>query len=156
MAALPNGRPGAHENGDCVVFLIGACLDLRHPLRGLLEISGRRGVRDVLAYVAAESDRGLLGYDLAGFTVTQWWRTIGHLDSFAGDGVDPRLAPWRNYWKRVARSSRTSIWHETYLVRAGQYQPVYGHVPAFVRPSTAPVRPAVARDERMRLEGAAG
>jgi len=29
----------------------------------------------------------------------------------------------------VGRSSRTGIWHETYLVKAGQYEAVYGNMP---------------------------
>ena len=37
---------------------------------------------------------------------------------------------WRNYWRRVGRSGRTGIWHETFLVRAGEYEAVYGNTPA--------------------------
>ena len=32
-----------------------------------------------------------------------------------------------NYWRRVGRSDRTGIWHETYLVRAGEYEAIYGN-----------------------------
>lgn len=31
--------------------------------------------------------------------------------------------------RRVGRSGRTGIWHETYLVRAGEYEAVYGNMP---------------------------
>jgi hypothetical protein len=36
---------------------------------------------------------------------------------------------WRQYWQRVGRSARTGIWHETYLVKAGQYEATYGNMP---------------------------
>ncbi len=35
---------------------------------------------------------------------------------------------WRQYWRRVGRTSRTGIWHETYLINAGQYEAVYGNM----------------------------
>jgi Monooxygenase af470-like len=39
------------------------------------------------------------------------------------------VAVWRDYWKRVGTSTRTGIWHETYLVRAGEYEAIYGNMP---------------------------
>ena len=31
----------------------------------------------------------------------------------------------------MGTSTRTGIWHETYLVRAGEYEAVYGNMPPF-------------------------
>ncbi len=42
---------------------------------------------------------------------------------------DPHLDAWRNYWRRVGNDDRTGIWHETFLVRAGEYEAVYGNMP---------------------------
>lgn len=133
MAGVNQGRRGVGIDGDYVVFLIGACLDLRHPLRGLVELGGRRGMQDALKYLAEHPEKGLLGYESTGLTVTQYWRSFAHLESFSSDAGDPHLADWRDYWGRGNRSARTVIWHETYRVRAGEYEPIYGHVPAFVR-----------------------
>ena len=36
---------------------------------------------------------------------------------------------WRKYWKRVGKDGRTGIWHETFLVRAGEYEAIYGNMP---------------------------
>ena len=36
---------------------------------------------------------------------------------------------WRQYWKRVGKDARSGIWHETFLVRAGEYEAVYGNMP---------------------------
>jgi hypothetical protein len=35
------------------------------------------------------------------------------------------------HWRRVGQRARTGIWHETYLVRAGEYEAVYGNMPPF-------------------------
>ncbi len=50
-----------------------------------------------------------------------------HWGSFDGTG-DDILLTWRNYYRRNAE---TGIWHETYLVRAGEYEAIYGHMPEF-------------------------
>jgi hypothetical protein len=62
-------------------------------------------------------------------TIVQYWRSFEHLEAFARDQDDPHLDTWRNYWRRVGRSARTGIWHETYLVPAGQYEAIYGNMP---------------------------
>ena len=61
----------------------------------------------------------------------QYWRSFEHLERFANDVDDPHVAAWRNYWRRVGRDTRTGIWHETYLVRAGEYEAIYGNMPPF-------------------------
>ena len=58
-------------------------------------------------------------------------RSCEHLERFANDRDDPHVAAWRNYWKRVGKDTRTGIWHETYLVRAGEYEAVYGNMPPY-------------------------
>ena len=37
---------------------------------------------------------------------------------------------WRNYVKRVGKGARSGIWHETFLVRGGEYEAIYTNVPA--------------------------
>jgi len=61
--------------------------------------------------------------------IVQYWRSFEHLEAFAKNTDDPHLAAWRNYWRRVGKSGRTGIWHETYLVRAGEYEAIYGNMP---------------------------
>ncbi len=61
--------------------------------------------------------------------VVQYWRSFEQLEAFAEDTDDPHLEPWRHYWRRVGKSGRTGIWHETCLVRYGEYESVYGNMP---------------------------
>ena len=131
MTKVNEGRWTSRIEGDFVVFLICAKLQLRHPLRSLIDLGGRRGMQHMLKYLTEHPEKGLLGYQSAGITIIQYWRSFEHLERFAADETDPHLAAWRKYWKRVGRSGRTGIWHETYLVRAGEYEAIYGNMPAY-------------------------
>lgn len=88
-------------------------------------------MKHMLDYLVARLDKGLLGYQMGLPTIVQYWRSFEHLEAFANDASDPHVAVWRNYCKRVGTSSRTGIWHETYLVRAGEYEAIYGNMPPF-------------------------
>ena len=80
-------------------------------------------------YLTEHPEKGLLGYENGFPTIVQYWRSFEHLEAFARDQDDPHLEPWRNYWRRVGKSDRTGIWHETFLVRAGEWEAVYGNMP---------------------------
>jgi hypothetical protein len=81
--------------------------------------------------LVAHPEKGLLGYQMGLPVIVQYWRSFEHLEAFARDAGDPHLAVWRSYWRRVGKSGRTGIWHETYLVRAGEYEAIYGNMPPF-------------------------
>jgi hypothetical protein len=133
MAEVHQGRWTAKIEGDFVVFIIGARLDRRHPIRSLKDLGGRRGMQHMLKYLTEHPEKGMLGYQGTGLSTTfvQYWRSFEHLERFANDTDDPHLDVWRAYWKRLARDPRTGIWHETFLVRAGEYEAIYGNMPAY-------------------------
>ena len=129
MVSIRDGRWTAEIEGDFVVFLIGARVNSKvHALKVLSDLGGRRGMNHMLRHLTEHPEKGLLGYQTAGFTVIQYWRSFEHLEAFAKNTDDPHLEVWRNYWRRVAQSTR-GIWHETYLVRAGEYEAIYGNMP---------------------------
>ena len=122
------GRWTAEIEGDFVVFLIGAGPSKLRLLRSLGDLGGRRGMKHMLDHLVAHPDKGLLGYQLGLTTIVQYWRSFEQLEAFARDADDPHLAVWRSYWKRVGTSARTGIWHETFLVRAGEYEAIYANM----------------------------
>jgi hypothetical protein len=66
------------------------------------------------------------------------------------------LDAWRQYWRRVGRSNRTGIWHETYLVQAGQYEAIYGNMPPHGLGKAGHLMPASeASHRRLRLRATA-
>jgi hypothetical protein len=130
MSEIAGRRMTVEIDGDFVVFLIGARLSKLHALRSFVDLGGRRGMTHMLDYLVAHPEKGLLAYEMGIPTIVQYWRSFEHLEAFAADADDPHLEVWRRYWRRVGRIGRTGIWHETYLVKAGQYEAVYGNMPA--------------------------
>lgn len=130
MSDVAGRRMTAEIEGDFVVFLIGARFNRKLQLgRTVLDLGGRRGMRHMLDYLVAHPEKGLLAYEMGLPTIVQYWRSFEQLEAFAKNEDDPHLAAWRQYWRRVGRTSRTGIWHETFLVRDGQYETVYGNMP---------------------------
>ena len=129
MAKVHQGRWKAEIEGDFVVFLIGARFDFLHLIRSVRDLGGRRGMKHMLDYLTEHPDKGLLGYQMGLPTIVQYWRSFEHLEAFAKDKDDPHLDVWRKFWKRVSSGGRTGIWHETFLVRDGEYEAIYGNMP---------------------------
>jgi fumigallin biosynthesis monooxygenase-like protein len=130
MPDVRPGRYGAEIDGDFVVFLIGARLNKpRHVLAGIRDFGGRRrGMQAMLESLMAAPEKGLLGYRMGFPTIVQYWRSFEQLEAFARDPGDLHRPTWLE-WFRRDRQGRTGIWHETYLVRAGEYEAVYDSVP---------------------------
>jgi len=130
MAQIRPGRYGAEIDGDFVVFLIGARLNRpRYVLSSVRDLGGRRrGMTAMLAALMADPDKGLLGYRMGFPTIVQYWRSFEHLEAFARDPGDLHRPTWLEWFRRDP-SGRTGIWHETFLVRAGEYEAIYDSVP---------------------------
>lgn len=156
MRNVNEGRWTAEVDGDFVVFLIGARPGIRF-IRSLRDIGGRRGMKFMLDYLMEHPEKGLLGYQMGFPTIVQYWRSYDHLAAFANDRDDPHLAAWRKYWKRVGKSGRTGIWHEAFLVRAGDYECIYGNMPPFGLGKAGrlmPLADSVHAKERLRATSA--
>ncbi len=59
----------------------------------------------------------------------QYWRSFEDLDRYARDREARHLPAWRAFNQRVRDSGDVGIWHETYRVRAGEYEAIYGNMP---------------------------
>src|SRR3954453_5397970 len=131
MGDVAGRRMTAEIEGDFVVFLIGARFNNKLQFaRSLVDLGGRRGMKHMLDHLVAHPEKGLLAYEMGLPTIVQYWRSFEHLEAFAKDADDPHIEGWRQDWKRVGKSARSGIWHETFLVRAGEYEAIYGNMPA--------------------------
>lgn len=131
MGNINRGRWTAEIDGDFVVFIIGARVNSKWKFwRSLGDLGGRRGMQHMLKYLTQHPEKGLLGYETMGFAVVQYWRSFDHLEAFARDESDPHLQVWRTFWKRQGKDPRSGVWHETFLVRDGEYEAIYGNMPA--------------------------
>jgi Domain of unknown function (DUF4188) len=131
MAASHPGRYSAELEGDFVVFLIGMRLNRPWTVHRWWPVFA--GMRCMPAELARHPERGLLGAGTGllhgGPAVVQYWRSFEHLERFARDSGDLHLPAWRWFHRAVKGSGDVGIWHETYLVRAGGYETIYGGMP---------------------------
>jgi hypothetical protein len=64
--------------------------------------------------------------------IVQYWRSFEHLEAYARDPDQLHWPAWTDFNTRVGRSrGDVGIWHETYAVRAGEYECVYSGMPSF-------------------------
>ena len=165
MAKIYPGRHSAHIDGDFVVFLIGARINRPWKLRHLPWFV--RTMPRMLKELEQRPEAGLLGYQqgffFGGPAVVQYWRSFEHLESFARDAGSEHLPAWKEFNKRIRANGDFGIWHETYKVRAGEYEAIYGNMPQvglgalgghapLGSASTAALRAGVRSDDKAPLE----
>ena len=131
MAHIYPGRHSATIEGDFVVFLIGMRLNRPWRVRHLPWFIGT--MPRMLKELEADPDAGLLGYERAlmfgGLAVVEYWRSFEHLERYARNPDAHHLPSWREFNKRIRDSGDIGIWHETYKVRAGDFEAIYGNMP---------------------------
>jgi hypothetical protein len=146
MAEIQKGKWAAEIEGDFVVFLIGARPRARHPIAWFRDLGGRRGMAHMLNRLMLDPHSGLLGYTMGFPVIVQYWRSFEQLETFAGDPAKSHAPVQKKYWQRVSRHGQgAGIWHETYLVRAGEYEAIYGNM--------APTGLATARGSQLLRAG---
>ncbi len=127
------GRYTAEIEGDFVVFLIGMRFNRLRDVRQWWPVF--TAMPKMLRWLEARPEAGLLSTRtaLSGKTIlmVQHWRTFEDLDRFARQADAPHLQPWREFNQKVRDSGAVGIWHETYRVRAGEYETVYGNMPRY-------------------------
>jgi hypothetical protein len=156
MGEVAGRRMMAEIDGDFVVFLIGARFNSKRDFaRSLIDLGGRRGMKHMLDHLVAHPEKGLLAYEMGIPTIVQYWRSFEQLETFAKSNDDPHAEVWRQYWRRVGRTGRTGIWHETYLVKAGQYEALYGNMPPHGLGKAGRLVPTETSSARSRLRKAA-
>jgi Domain of unknown function (DUF4188) len=130
MTPIHRGRFSAEIDGDFVVFLIGPRINKPWLFwKSFGDLGGRRrSMQKMLDELTAHPEKGLLGYRMGFPVIVQYWRSFEHLEAFARDPGDLHRPVWLD-WFRRDRQGRTGIWHETFLVRAGEYEATYSDVP---------------------------
>ncbi|RFU60834.1 DUF4188 domain-containing protein [Bacillus sp. V59.32b] len=84
--------------------------------------------------------------------MVQYWRSAEDLLAYAKG--QKHLTAWENFNKKVGNSDAVGIYHETYVVPKGQYESIYGNMPAFGLAKAAghkPITPSL-NSARQRLK----
>jgi hypothetical protein len=137
------GRHAASIDGDFVVFLIGMRINKPWKVHRWLPVftAMPKMVRELERHPESGflgATRGLLA---GGPALVQYWRSFEDLERFARDPGARHLPAWRAFNKHVRGSGDVGIWHETYRVRAGEYEAIYGNMPRVGLANVADHRP---------------
>lgn len=128
------GRRAAQIEGDFVVFLIGARINRFREPRAWLPVV--RSMPKMLAELERRPELGLLHATSAvrgirEVLLIQYWRSFDHLHEYARARESEHLPAWAAYNRAIRENDAVGIWHETYLVQAGQYEAIYGNMPRY-------------------------
>lgn len=133
MDSIHPGRYTAEVQGPFVVFIIGMRINRILAFARWLPVA--RAMRPMVEHLLAHRELGLLHAQAyaywRGAALVQYWRSFEHLERFARDPALSHLDAWQRFNRAVGADGSVGIWHETYLVQAGQYECVYGNMPRF-------------------------
>ena len=121
-------RVTAEIEGDFVVFLIGMRINTFWKVHKWLPVF--RAMPKMIRELEQRPESGFLGHIMSFGVIVQNWRSFDDLESYARSADQLHWPAWVDFDKRVGGSrGDVGIWHETYRVRAGEYECVYSGMP---------------------------
>jgi hypothetical protein len=133
MSRVIPGRMTADIEGDFVVFLIGMRFNKPWKIHKWWNVF--TAMPRMLRELAKDPQTGLLGAMTAfgpnGPVSVQYWRSVEQLEQFARDPQYAHRPAWKRFNKIVGGSGDVGVWHETYQIKAGQFETIYANMPKF-------------------------
>ncbi len=158
MAYITRQRLTAQLDGDFVVFMIGMRVNKPWKIHKWLPVF--TAMPKMLRELTRQPELGLLEARLhvanpLSPMVVEYWRSFEQLEAYAHSRDNEHLPAWRAFNKHIASNGDVGIWHETFLVKAGQYESVYNNMPIFGLAKAGTPVPATGgrTTARGRLEG---
>ncbi|MGD9934995.1 MAG: DUF4188 domain-containing protein [Dehalococcoidia bacterium] len=153
MAEIMKKRVAANIEGDFVVFLIG--MRINKPWKPWKWLPPFIAMPRMLRELSKHPEMGLLGVrqtfaNPLSPLVIQYWRSFEQLEAFARSKDATHFPAWVKFNKAVGSNGDVGIWHETFLVPAGQYEAIYNNMPRTGLGAVAEVVPAAGRRESAR------
>jgi hypothetical protein len=127
MTSIVAGRKTVKNDRDLVVFLIGARINKWWLLPLSLPILAK--MRSMQKELLADPNSGLMGITSLGGGDVQYWRSVEHLMSYADDKSKVHQPATQRFFQKIFRNEAIGIWHETYVVSAGNYECIYTNMP---------------------------
>ncbi len=153
MAKVFTGRYTARFDGPFAVFLIGMRINQLWAVHKWMPVAS--AMPRMLAMLAKNPATGFLGVETwvrwREVLTVQYWRSFDDLEKFARDPGDLHLPAWKQFNQQVGSDGSVGIWHETFVVNAGQYECVYGNMPLYGLAAATEHVPAVGNRETARL-----
>jgi len=125
------GRQTAAYDGELVVFLIGMRVNSVRKVREWVPVV--RAMGPMLRELMKDKESGLLGFRTLptwrGITLIQYWESVEKLQTFANDTGRTHRPAWVDFFRNSYKGGAVGIWHETYVVPAGNTETIYGNMP---------------------------
>lgn len=156
MAKVIPNRMTAEVEDDFVVFLIGMRVNKPWKIHKWLPVF--LAMPRMLKELDGHPESGFLGYINGLGVIVQYWRSFEQLEAYARSADRAHWPAWVAFNNRMGNSrGDVGIWHETYQVRAGEYETVYGGMPPHGLGKVGRLVPASGKHEsaRGRFEGRA-
>ena len=159
---VASGRHTARIEGDFVVFLIG--FHINRPLHVHRWVPVMTAMQPMIRELREQPERGLLashlGWMFGGFAYVQYWRSFEQLEAYARATDAEHLPAWRRFNQRIRGTDAVGVYHETYRVRAGEYEAMYVDMPrtgiTAIPGAHAPVGSTSTAARRLGLQDDAG
>lgn len=142
----------ANIEGNFVVFLIGMRINTYWRIQKWFPpFLAMQSMLTELKDTPSEHT-GYLGHTILGFgVIVQYWRSFEHLDAYANAPDYKHFPAWVAFNKRMkGAAGAIGVWHETYLVQAGQYENVYIGMPAYGMGAAGRLEQTTALNRRAR------
>lgn len=146
MAAIIHaGRFTADHAGPVTVFMIGMRINTLWRVDKWLPVA--RAMGPMIAELSANPQSGYLGGEmlrsgLRTLIFFQYWRSFDHLEAYATDRNQSHLPAWKAFYRKANEGEAVGIFHETYCVRPGAFETIYGNMPRFGLGRVAGIVPA--------------
>jgi hypothetical protein len=149
MAEVIPQRMAAQIEGDFVVFLIGMRINRPWKLHKWLPVF--LAMPKMLKELERRPESGFLGAVFGLKVIVQYWRSFEHLETYARSRDGLHWPEWVAFNKRMANTrADVGIWHETYLVRAHEYEAIYSGMPPFGLGKVGTLVPATGQRDTAR------
>ena len=118
---------------EFVLFLIGMRINKFHKIGKWLPIFA--SMPKMIRELEGQKDLGLMHArfhpGLRNFFLVQYWESWDKLMTYAHDSDRNHRPAWTEFFKTVGTNGDVGIWHETYTVKPGQVEAIYGNMPQY-------------------------
>lgn len=154
MTKIITSRMAAEIEGEFVVFLIGMKVNKPWKVHKWLPVFF--AMPKMLKELKAHPESGFLGHTGLGSVIVQYWRSFEHLENYARAKDKQHWPAWLEFNRRMGKSrGDVGIWHETYIIKPGNYEAVYSGMPPFGLGKVGKLVPATGHREDARSRVAA-
>lgn len=149
MPAIIKQRMTVSLEGDFVVFIIGMRINKPWKIHKWMPVA--MAMPKMLKELFSKPESGFLGAETSLGITVQYWKSFEHLEAYARDRNGHHYPAWKAFNTKIKSNGDVGIWHETYLVKSGNYECVYNNMPKFGLGKVGKLTPASGK-----LEGAGG